>query len=404
MSSTVRVFHLITRLLKGGADTETIETVRGLNGYDFIVGHGASFDPDQVARLHDAGISTRRFSTIRHYNPVTTLPAVVSVARFIRAENIDLVHTHSTEAGIIGRFAAALAGVPAIVHTIHGVPFADDRNAALEQFILTCERLAAPRADRLITNADAIAEEYLRRDIGDRDQYRTVYSGIDLDRFRDATPAADIKTDDTHLLMVARLADGKGFDVLFDALESMSSSVTVSLVGDGPERARLERSITERELEGTVDLHGYREDVPALLAASDVFVLPSYREGTPRAITEAMASELPVVATRIAGIPEQVIDGKTGYLVEPGDSAALADRLDALVGDPERRRAFGAAASKRAEQFSRERMLADLDALYAEVLAEADVIPSRPAVTVQWDEQTPQEQEPVARPPRHSER
>lgn len=388
MSTTPRVFHLITRLLKGGADTETIETVRGLDGYDFIVGHGASYDPDQVARLHDDGVPTRCFRTIRHYNPVTTVPAVLAVAKYIRAEDVDLVHTHSTEAGIIGRFAAALARIPAVVHTVHGVPFADDRNAALERFVLACERLAARHTDQLIANADAITAEYVGRDIGHYGQYRTVYSGIDLDQFRAATPAADIDAEGIRVLMVTRLADGKGFDVLFDALEAMDSSITVYIAGEGPERPRLERSIAARRLDDTVRLLGYREDVPALLAASDVFVLPSYREGTPRAITEAMASGLPVVATRIAGIPEQVIDGATGYLVDPGDARALADRLDVLIAHPDRRRAFGAAARDRAQRFSRDRMLVDLDAVYTEVLAEAGITEPRPGVADRAEERS----------------
>lgn len=370
MSDEPRVFHLITRLLKGGAEAKTIETVLGLDGYEFVVGHGASYDPEQVQLLESSGIETHRFSTIRHYNPVTAVPAVGAVARYIRREGFDIVHTHSTEAGVIGRFAAALAGVPAVVHTVHGVPFASDRNDVLERFVLGCERRAAKRTDRLITNADAIAKDYLSRGIGRPEQYTTVYSGIDIDRFQAVEPAEDVSGNGVRVVMIGRLADGKGFEDLLAAVDRLETDLSVYLVGDGPLRESLTAEIERRELSETVHMLGYRGDVPAILAASDVAVLPSYREGTPRVLTEAMASGLPVVATEIAGIPEQVCDGENGFLIEPGDVDALVDRLERLVLDTELREQFGADGRERVNRFSEERMLADLDAVYRDVLGD----------------------------------
>lgn len=372
MAAKPRVFHLITRLLKGGAEAKTLATVQGLEGYDFTVGFGAEYDPDQIARLERDGIQTQQFRTIRHYNPVTTVPAVLAVARYIRTNEFDLVHTHSTEAGIIGRFAAALAGTPAVVHTVHGVPFADDRNDVLERFILACERAAATRTDRLVTNADAITQDYLSRAIGQPDQYRTVYSGIDLERFRDVEPATDVDGDGVRLLMVGRLADGKGFSDLLAAIDRLpTDDLSVYLVGDGPQRDAIEREIERRDLQARVSLLGYRSDVPSIMAACDVFVLPSYREGTPRVITEAMASGLPVVSTDIAGIPEQVADGESGYLIRPGDVDALANRLERLIDSRERRQSFGRAGRDRVERFSATQMLEDLDAVYRDLLSSA---------------------------------
>jgi len=368
VSEKPHVFHLITRLLKGGAEGKTIGTVLGLEAYEFTVGYGAEYDPDQVRLLHDNGIGTQRFRSMRHYNPVTTVPAVVAIARYIRASEFDIVHTHSTEAGIIGRFAAALAGTPAVVHTVHGVPFAEDRNDLLERFILTCERRAAPVSDRIVTNADAITADYLARGIGKPDQYTTVYSGIDLERFQGVNPAPDVDGDGVRIVMIGRLADGKGFHDLLEAIERVSGEVSVYLVGDGPERDSIERAIDSRGLTETVTLLGYRSDIPAILAAADVFVLPSYREGTPRVITEAMASGLPVVATDIAGIPEQVADGESGYLIQPGDVSALAERLEALIGSEHRRVEFGRVGRERVTRFSESQMLSDLDAVYQSLL------------------------------------
>jgi glycosyltransferase involved in cell wall biosynthesis len=364
-----RVFHLITRLLKGGAEAKTMATVLGLEEYEFTVGYGLSYNQDQVDRLDAAGIETKRFPLIRHYNPVTTLPAVVSLARYLRREEFDIVHTHSTEAGIIGRFAAAIAGVPNIVHTVHGVPFADDRNAALNRFVLACERRAANYTDCIVTNADVIADKYLEREIGTRNQYTTIYSGVELDAFQDATPADDLPGSRPRVVMVGRLADGKGHSILLDAIESIRDMEgSVCVVGDGPLYDDLGQEIADRGLADSVFLTGFRDDVPRVLAASDVLVLPSFREGTPRVITEAMASGLPVVATDIAGIPEQVVDGESGYLIPTGDPEALADRLETLLSDPELCKRMGVCGQQRADRFSVEAMLEDLNALYQDLL------------------------------------
>lgn len=369
-SGEPRVFHLITRLLKGGAEAKTIQTVFGLDRYDFTVGHGAAYDDDQLRRLHERGVATRRFPLLRHYNPITAVPAVVSVTRYLRRKNFDLVHTHSTEAGIIGRLAAHCAGFPS-VHTVHGVPFAEDRHEALNRFVLACERAVAPMTDRIITNADAIADEYLQLGIGRHDQYTTVYSGIDVERFATADPAPDLPGDGLRITMVGRLVEGKGLGVLLDAVAELDrTDVTVSVVGDGPERGTFEADIRNRGLADIVHTLGYRDDIDRILAASDVFVLPSFREGTPRVITEAMASGLPIVATDIAGIPEQVTDGENGYLVSTGDPKALADRLNRLLDDAGRRAAFGEQSRARVEQFSTNAMITDLDAVYQGILGE----------------------------------
>lgn len=368
MSDQPRVFHLITRLLKGGAEAKTIETVLGLDAYEFTVGFGAEYDVEQVQRLEQAGVTTKRFRSIRHYNPVTAVLAVGAVARYLRKEDFDLVHTHSTEAGIIGRFAATLVDIP-VVHTVHGVPFASDRNDLLERFVLSCERAAARRTDQLIANADAIAEDYLFRGIGDPDQYTTVYSGIHLDAFRDVTAAPDITGDGVRIVMVGRLADGKGFEDLLAAVGRLEQDrISVYLVGDGPLRDDLQHQIRQRGLSDTVQMLGYHDDIPAILATCDVFVLPSYREGTPRVITEAMASGLPVIATDIAGIPEQVEDGTNGILIQPGEIGELVTALERLVESKSLREEFGTASRDRVERFSVETMLSDLDAVYRKVL------------------------------------
>lgn len=368
MSDDPRVFHLITRLLRGGAEAKTIATVLGLDGYDFTVGHGAAFDQSQVARLQSAGVTTRRFPLIRHYNPISAVPAVYTVSQYLQREGFDLVHTHSTEAGIIGRLAAYRADVP-VVHTVHGVPFSDDRNFLLNRFVRAAERYVAPMTDRIITNADAIAEDYLDRNIGEPGQYTTVYSGIDIDRFAEAEPATDLPGTGSRVTFVGRLVEGKGLWVLLDAVEALGrTDCTVTVVGEGPLRDEFETAVRRRGFQDVVHTTGYRDDIPRVLAASDIFVLPSFREGTPRVITEAMASGLPIVASNIAGIPEQVADGGNGYLVTSGDTTTFAQTLDRLLADAALRERFGAESRSRVDRYSIESMLSDLDSVYTEVL------------------------------------
>jgi glycosyltransferase involved in cell wall biosynthesis len=169
--------------------------------------------------------------------------------------------------------------------------------------------------------------------------------------------------------MIGRLADGKGHGVLLDAVATMETEVgSVCIVGDGPLDEELATEISERDLDDHVFLTGFRDDVPAVLAASDILVLPSFREGTPRVITEAMASGLPVIATDIAGIPEQITDGENGYLIPTGTPEVLTDRLQELLADTELRTQMGAVGKEHAERFSITAMIEELDEVYTSLL------------------------------------
>lgn len=372
-----RVLHLITRFLHGGAETTTVNTLdalrTGSREYDLHLGFGAAYDPEHVADVEATGVTTTSFSTLRHYNPLTQVLSFVEIAFYLRRHEIDIVHTHSTEAGIVGRYAAALAGVPVVIHEIHGYPITSDRSDLFNQFLLTLERSAAPLATTLIVKSERIRTTYLDHGVGHPDQYVTIYHGIDFENYREATPATDPpRQADCRLLFVGRIAEGKGLFDLLGALERLSTDHSVELLvaGDGPLAERLDRDARSRGLEHVVSLLGYREDVPALLASSDIFVLPSYREGTPRGITEALAAGVPVVSTDIAGIPEQVTEGTNGYLVEPGDVAALTDRLERLVADDDHRARFASRTSIGLEKFDLETVQCQYRVMYGDLVDE----------------------------------
>jgi glycosyltransferase involved in cell wall biosynthesis len=165
--------------------------------------------------------------------------------------------------------------------------------------------------------------------------------------------------------MVSRLAEGKGFDVLLDAAERFKEEdVSILIAGDGPLQSDLEKEIHDRDLDDAVHLLGYRTDIPNVMMESDILVLPSFREGTPLVIIEAMAAGLPVIATNIAGIPELIDDTKTGYLIEPGDPDTLASRVDELAQDSNQRELFGHAGQKRSNAFETRQMVSEYQNLY----------------------------------------
>jgi len=236
------------------------------------------------------------------------------------------------------------------------------------------ERLSAPIATRLIVKSERIRQSFIDRGIGTESIYELIYHGIDLSRFENQTPVPIPESDgDLRLLFIGRLQEGKGLFDLVDAFAKLEShDVDLLIAGDGPLEEKINKEITKRGLEQSIHLLGYREDVPELLAASDVLILPSYREGTPRVISEALASRTPVVSTRIAGIPEQVSHGECGLLIDPGDVDALVDALDRLFDSEELREKMFRACRSQVERFSVEREQREITQLYERLLSDSE--------------------------------
>ncbi|MXR41851.1 glycosyltransferase [Halobaculum sp. WSA2] len=363
--------HLITRYLNGGAETTTDNAIKALHEadeeYELHLGTGEAHDQDRLADAESKGVKTVVFHRLRHYNPIAALIAVLTIAWYLHRNDIDVLHTHSTEAGIVGRWAAFLARTPFVVHEIHGDPISEDHHPLLNAFVLAAERVSARTTDLLIVKSKRIREEFIDRGIGEPEQYELIYHGVDIDAFADSQPAILPESNADHrLLFVGRLAEGKGLYDLLDAFKSLRQEISVELIiaGDGPIAEEFTTRVEESELSDAVRLLGYRSDVPNLLAASDVFVLPSYREGTPRVISEALASGTPVVSTRIAGIPEQVADGETGLLYDPGDVEELKNAISELLEDDELRVAMTDRCRKSVERFRCEHSARQVQELY----------------------------------------
>lgn len=374
----VRTLHLITRFLDGGAERVVENQIRGLlnaeRQYEVHLGFGQEYDQERVGSVERRGVETCCFNRIRHYSLQNTISAVVQVYHYLRKNKIDLIHTHSTEAGVIGRWAALLAKTPIVIHEIHGDPIATDRSIVLNAFVWTAELVSAPLATKLVVGSKRIQESFLSRGIGTESQYELIHDGIEIERFMNQSPATLPESEAKFkILFAGRIEKGKG---LFDLIEAFTrlrrDDVDLLIAGEGPLDSALDEKIRDTELNQSIHRLGYREDVPALLAASDVLVLPSYREGTPRVISEALASGRPVVSTRIAGIPEQVPHGKCGLLVEPGDIEKITSSIELLLGSADLRGEMAQTCRSQVEKFSAENERKQILVLYERLLDDID--------------------------------
>jgi len=373
---SLRVLHPITRLTLGGSSENTIASCVALDraGYQCLV--ATSFRESDASSLDDARRRGCRVVDIpalgREIAPLGDLAALAELVRSIRRERPAIVHTHTSKAGFIGRLAAVIARVPAVIHQPHGHIFYGYYSPRRTAVFTALERMAARWTDRIITLTDRGAAEHLARGIGRAEQYVTVPSGVPTAELRATAPPRGeararlgLDPDAFVVIGLGRLVPIKGFDLLVRALPAVAEQVPsarVLLVGDGAERQRLEAVAASLDVTRQLRLAGETLDVAAYLAAADVVAVPSRNEGMGRVIVEAMALGLPVVATAVGGIPDVVTDGECGRLIAPEDVDALSAALIELGRDPALRRKLGEAAMQRAEAFStsvaREKLLA----------------------------------------------
>jgi glycosyltransferase involved in cell wall biosynthesis len=307
--------------------------------------------------------------------------------RLIRAIKPDVVHTHSSKAGVVGRAAAwdegGKRGEWAVVHTIHGPPFHAYEPAWKNALYKAAERFAARRCHMIAAVADTMTAQFRAAGIGRDEQFVTVRSGMEVDSFVRARPGEsraevrrELGLDEDAVVIgtVARLAELKGHDDIIDALgDDLRARENMRLlwVGDGWWTQRLTERLLRMDLRSKVVITGMvpPERVPAMIRAMDVVVHPSYREGLPRVVPQGLLCGVPVVAYDVDGTGEVCIDGKTGRLVRAGDLTGLREAVRWMVDDPARARATAEAGRAMCrEMFSAEGMVEALEGLYARVL------------------------------------
>jgi len=380
----IRVLHVITRLALGGAAENTLGQIvtQERAGYaaSLAVGIAAS-DPPFVERARRRGCRLVDVPGLdREPAPVGDLRALVTLVRLMKREGPGIVHTHTSKAGFIGRLAARMARVPAIIHQPHGHIFYGYYGRAVTAFYVGLERLAARWSDRLVTLTDREIEEHLDLGIGRRGQFVTIPSGVPTAELRARAPGREaargrlgLPPEAFVVAAVGRLVPVKGFDVLVQAMPALVAIVPGAqaiVVGDGPEQEALASQAERLGMREHLHLHGPTTDVVEILAAADVLAAPSRNEGMGRALVEAMALGVPVVGAAVGGVPSVVGDNEAGRLIPPDDAPALAAALIELGRDGRLRAKLADVARARAEAFSTPVAEAKMLELYATLARE----------------------------------
>jgi glycosyltransferase involved in cell wall biosynthesis len=387
----LRVVHVITKLELGGAQENTLYTLGHLDPARFsglLVAGRAGLLVEDARRAVREGRYEARFvpALVREIRPLCDAAALAALVRILRAELRSararggggpapvVVHTHSSKAGVLGRAAARLAGVPIVIHSIHGFAFHPRQRAAVRRLWVALERLAARWTTHFVAVAQADVEEGVALGLFPRERATLIRSGIEVARFAGGGLDRAAKRAELGVPADAPLAGMIGnfkpqknpvdFVRLAARVAERVPAARFVLAGDGPLRGAVEAEARRLGIGGRLLLLGWRRDVDELIPCLDVLVLTSLWEGLPRVFPQAMAAGRPVVAYRVDGAPEAVEEGVTGFLVEPGDWEGAAARVAELLLDPVRAAALGSAGRARVGEFDAGEMVRRQEELY----------------------------------------
>ncbi|MEQ8268830.1 MAG: glycosyltransferase family 4 protein [Parvibaculum sp.] len=351
----LRVVHVITRFVNGGADENTLLTCnrQAEAGHRVWLVHGDEFT-ERMTGLLDPKVNVVELSSLtREVSLFRDMAALGSLARLFRRVDPHVIHTHTSKAGIVGRLASFAVPRAKVVHGVHILPFTSEPFAK-RMVYLGLEKLAALRTDAFIDVSEGMRDLCLAHSLGSDANHFVIRSGMDVDRFRHALPADDIaalrgSAEGTLIVgYVAVLERRKRHRELLQAMLPLLERHTQAclvMAGDGPERRLLEQMIAERGLSHRVRILGFREDVERVLAACDVCVFTSQREGLPRSVVQYAIAGKPVVATWLPGIDRVIRHEENGYVVPSDDFDAFAGKVETLVLDERLRKTFAAASA-----------------------------------------------------------
>jgi glycosyltransferase involved in cell wall biosynthesis len=379
----MKIVQLITRLIVGGAQRIALETAASLRlrGLESEIWCGPQTGPEGslFEEAAERSVPVRVIPhLVKQVDPLRDLAALRHLSRELLRARIDLLHTHSSKAGILGRRAGRSAGVPRIVHTVHGWGFSPRTPRPARSVFVAAERAAASWADRLITVSEAVRDEGLKLGIGREDLYRVIPPGIDTTPFQDLESirrrGIELRADmgipvDAFLAgSVGRLSPQKNPGMILDAARALPE-VHWLWIGDGPLRTAIERGIARENLSSRVHLAGLRADPASFLGALDLFVLPSLWEGSPLTLLEASAAGVPIAASDVGGVAEIVPPSPAGRLFVAGDVPGFIEAVGASRASPAvARQAALLHRPSVMEERSSERMLDRLLALYEETI------------------------------------
>ena len=353
----MKICHVITRMIVGGAQENTLLTIKGHieKGHEVVLVTG--FSPGREGELLK-NVEMPPFKIVeipemvREVSPVKDLKALRKLRDYFKKEKFDVVHTHSSKAGIIGRIAARQAGVPVVVHTVHGQAFHAYEKPWKKLLYITAERIAAKYCDKIYAVAQAMIDQCVDAKVAPREKYMVVYSGMDTAAFANAGRNMELRQklgipeNAKVIVTVARLFPMKGYEEMLPAAARLVKEfpdLHFLPVGDGPMYDELQKQIAELGLTGNFHFAGLvpPHEVCDYIAQADLLWHLSLHEGLPRAVVQALAVGIPAIGYKLDGTPEVVLNGKTGYVTAPQDVDAVVARSRELLNDAALRAEMG---------------------------------------------------------------
>ena len=381
----ISVLQSITRLIVGGAQEHVmyIAALLDKNRYqvDILSGPQTGIEGSLIEEVRARDIPlTIVPELVRQISPWKDFRALTKMAETMRNKHYDIVHTNSSKAGILGRFAARMAGVPIIIHTVHGWSFHDEMSSLTRGCYILLERQAAAFSNAITNVSNLDIETGLAAGIGSRQQYHLIRSAIPLHEFNSSNfdrsavrKELDIPENAIVVGNIGRFSPPKNpmeWIQIATEISRMVDNVHFLLVGDGVLRSEVESLLKSEGLWKRTTITGLRRDVPRMLSVMDIFMFTSSREGLPRTIPQAMAMGIPVIANRVGGIPEVIQEGVTGYLCQPGEINKPAENCIYLINHPMKRAEMGRKGRAVVEnEFSLDVMIEQTSNLYEELIS-----------------------------------
>lgn len=377
----IRMAHLIARMDTGGAEENTSYTILGMdkNKYEIDLIVGDEFGSQYEKIFNENKIKVIQIpGFIGNLHPLYDIRLFVQLITIFNKNKYDIIHTHGTKAGIIGRIVAKITGIPIIIHGLHGNALGAFSSSWMNAIFLYSERAISSFTDAHISVSNLLSENYLKQKIGKPEKYYTVRSGMDLssflvDRsciFKEKRRELSINNDDFVIVNISRLEPLKGHSLLLQAFkilfeQTKNRKLILLIVGEGIEKEKILQEIKKLRLESNVALMGYRNDIPEILALSDLLTHTSYREGLPRVMVQAATVGIPIVAFNVDGVPEILIDDFNGYLIEPGNIRQLADKISIYLNKPGLLKIHGENSKKAVKnRWTIEEMVKETESIY----------------------------------------
>jgi len=379
----VSVVHIITKLELGGAQQNTLFTVAHLDRDRFrtyLVTNPEGILVPEARAIE--GVKTFFISElIREINPLIDIRALFKIKSILqgikKGDTPIIVHTHSSKAGILGRWGARLARADAIIHTIHGFGFHDYQPLPIKGFLFFLEKVTARITDMFIAVSKANIKKGVDNGIFTKQKTSLIRSGIEVEAFTrvkvkraEKKKSLGVEPDLPLVTMIGCLKPQKApldyLEVAHQVLQEREAHFI--LVGDGALREKVEKKAVQLGLGERFKLLGWRRDIPEILAATDIFCLTSLWEGLPRVLPQAMAMGIPIVATDVDGTPEAVIHNVNGFITKPRDTKAMAERIIYLLDHPQEAKMMGKQGKKMVSEFDIRRMVREQEDLYLQLL------------------------------------